>query len=57
MGRSCGGVGVERREQLAGSVERRGEEDGVEGLGAVVFAGGGSVDGPGRSVKAHVELC
>ena len=40
MGRSWAAACVERCEQAAGGVERRGEEDGVEGFGGVVLAGG-----------------
>jgi hypothetical protein len=43
-----GGGGIERGEEFAGDVEWCGEEDGVEGLGCFVFAGGGGEDGPGR---------
>lgn len=46
---------VERGDQLPDGAERRGEEDGVEGIGGEVAAGT-RVEGPGWSVGAIVGL-
>jgi hypothetical protein len=40
------GLGEEWGEEGACGVERRGEKDGVEGLGGAAFVGGGGGEGP-----------
>ncbi len=59
-GHQHGGAGFARKkvrgrcvdgcEELAGDIERGGEKDGVEDVGAVVLAGGRGEDGPLRSI-------